>query len=88
MLFILWISVTMFSCQKMDRPALGDYALDTNPPGGPLKFYLGFDGTNVDSIQANYGLGTNESFETGVSGQGYKGSASSYIKYASANDFA
>ena len=49
------------SCQKMDRPALGDFPKDTNPPGGPLKFYAAFDGTTsdplmnaVDSIRANF----------------------------------
>jgi hypothetical protein len=42
-------------CQKMDRPALGDYPPDANPPGGPLKFYAAMDEKNVDSVRANYG---------------------------------
>jgi hypothetical protein len=36
--------IMLGACQKMDRPALGDYPKDANPPGGPLKFYTAFDG--------------------------------------------
>ncbi|GAA4332492.1 LamG domain-containing protein [Flaviaesturariibacter amylovorans] len=75
------------SCQKMERPALGDYPRDTNPPGGPLKFYAAMDGSSVDSIRATYGDDKNVTYSTGIKGQAYKGSATSYIVYPSANDF-
>lgn len=81
-LFILGIG-----CQKMDRPALSDYPKDANPPGSPLKFYTAFDGGNVDSIRANFGVSENVTYEQGVTGMAYKGGADSYIKYTSANDF-
>ena len=43
----LFLSLAV-SCQKMKRPALGDYPPDTNPVGGPLKFYAAYDGTSND----------------------------------------
>ena len=50
------------ACQKLDKPELGNnYPKDSNPPGGPLKFYVAFDGTTsnpsmnaVDSIRASF----------------------------------
>ena len=57
----LSISFLIFSCQNLDRPELGDYPKDSNQPGGPLKFYVAFDGTTsnplmnaVDSIRAKF----------------------------------
>jgi hypothetical protein len=79
--------VTLAACQKMTRPGFGNYPKDTNPPGGPLKFYTAFDGGEVDSIRANFGTATNITYENGISGQAYKGSPNGYIKYPSANDF-
>lgn len=87
--------VLAFSCQKMDRPALGDYLQDSNPPGGPLKFYVAFDGTSgngvkdaVDSIQANYPVSNTMTSVDGISGKAMKGGTENqYIKYSSANDF-
>lgn len=74
-------------CQKMDRPALGNYAKDTNPPGGPLKFYAALDGTTVDSIRANFGTENNVTYKDGVLGKAMDGTAGGYISYGSANDF-
>lgn len=58
---LLALGIAIGGCQKLDRPALGDYPKDANPPGGPLKFYTAFDGTTpdplmnaVDSIRANF----------------------------------
>lgn len=83
------------SCQKMDRPALGDYPKDASAPGGPLKFYAAFDGTStdalrnaVDSIRANFALGNTMSSITGISGKAASGNGSQYIKYGKPNDFA
>ena len=48
---LITILVVMMSCQKMSRPPLGDYPKDSNPPGGPLKFYAAFDGTTSDALR-------------------------------------
>lgn len=88
LMLILALGMVITGCQKMERPALGDYPLDLNPPGGPLKFYAALDGGTVDSTRANFGAGENAAYEAGISGQAYKGGAKSYIKYGSANDFA
>ena len=83
------------SCQKMDRPALGDFPKDTNPPGGPLKFYAAFDGTTadplmnaVDSIRANFASSNPLTSVDGVSGKGVKGESQKFIRYAKPNDWA
>jgi Concanavalin A-like lectin/glucanases superfamily len=91
---ILALALVGASCQKKEQPALGNYPKDQNPPGGPLKFYAAFNGTNadkskaaVDSIRANFGNVTNGTFVAGINGNAYKGSPTSYIVYPSANDF-
>ncbi|HYJ62922.1 MAG TPA: LamG domain-containing protein [Parafilimonas sp.] len=78
------------SCQKMDRPPLGDYPKDANAPGGPLKFYAAFDEKNVDSVRANFGTFNDASIvDGGVSGKcvQFDGSKNGFINYPSANDF-
>jgi concanavalin A-like lectin/glucanase superfamily protein len=78
------------SCQKMDRPPLGDYPKDANAPGGPLKFYAALDDKNVDSVRANYGTFNDASIvDGGVSGKcaQFDGSKNGFINYPSANDF-
>lgn len=81
------ILIAVASCQKMDRPVMGDYPPDTNPPGGPLKFYAAMDGGSVDSIRANFGTNTNVSFVPGISADAAKSASDGYIVYPSANDF-
>lgn len=83
------------SCQKMKRPALGDYPKDSNPPGGPLKFYVAFDGNSadplrnaVDSVRANFASENPFKIIRGISGNAAEGVAGKAIKYATANDFA
>jgi Concanavalin A-like lectin/glucanases superfamily len=83
------------ACQKMNRPGLGDFPKDTNPPGGPLKFYVAFDGTTanplmnaVDSIRANFASENPLASENGVSGKAVKGENKKFIKYAKPNDWA
>ncbi|MBK9381497.1 MAG: LamG domain-containing protein [Chitinophagaceae bacterium] len=83
------------SCQKMDRPALGDFPKDANPPGGPLKFYAAFDGTTsdplmnaVDSIRANFAGSNPLTSVDGVSGKAVKGESQKFIRYAKPNDWA
>ena len=85
------------SCSKKDRPALGEYPVDANPPGGPLKFYTAFDGTTsdplmnaVDSVRANFPASNPLESVDGVSGKAIKGAPAKdkAIRYTSANDFA
>ena len=89
------ILLAFASCKKMDHPPLGDYPKDTNPPGGPLKFYVAFDGTSnnillnsVDSIRANFPASNTGTLADGISGKSYKGSATAFVKFAAPNDFA
>ncbi|MEO7451704.1 MAG: LamG-like jellyroll fold domain-containing protein [Chitinophagaceae bacterium] len=77
------------SCDKKKQPALGDYAKDTNPPGGPLKFYAALNGGNVDSIRANFGVDNNVSYVAGLADKAvqFDGTKNGYVSYPSANDF-
>ena len=86
-----------FSCQKMERPKLGNFPRDSNPPGGPLKFYVAFDGTTadplmnaVDSIKANFPSSNPLVPVAGITGKAVKGvpAKDKAIRYNSANDFA
>ncbi len=96
-LSILVLGTIITGCQKMDRPALGDYPQDASLPGGPLKFYAAYDGTTanksmaaVDSIKANFGVvnGSGTFVTGGISGNSYQGSGGTgFIQYPSANDF-
>lgn len=46
--------VGIMSCQKMERPALGDYPEDyVTVPTTPLRFYANFDSTTPDHRQIN-----------------------------------
>lgn len=93
-IFILVLFITVSGCKKTDRPALGDYPADSNPPGGPLKFYAAYDGSTtnplmnaVDSIRANFPSDNPLASVTGVNGKGIQGTGATAIKYPSANDF-
>jgi hypothetical protein len=83
------------SCQKMDRPSLGDFPRDANPPGGALKFYAAFDGTTsdplmnaVDSIRANFPSNNPLASTDGVRGKAVKGESQKFIRYVKPNDWA
>ncbi|MDB5223887.1 MAG: hypothetical protein JWN83_2554 [Chitinophagaceae bacterium] len=91
----LLFMLVFVSCQKMHRPALGDYPKDANPPGGPLKFYVAFDGTTsnplmnaVDSVRAKFPSSNPLASIDGVRGKGFQGADDKVILYSSANDFA
>jgi len=88
-LFVLAFVIAIASCQKLTRPALGDYPKDSNPPGGPLKFYAAMDGSSVDSIRANFGTDHDVTYVPGVSGMAaqFDGSKNGYIDYPLPNDF-
>lgn len=82
-------------CQKMTRPELGNYPKDANTPGGPLKFYVAFDGTTsnplmnaVDSIRATFPSSNPLGATDGISGKAAKGENKKFIKYAKPNDWA
>jgi hypothetical protein len=92
--FIFSLCIVLFSCQKIDRPALGEYVKDANPPGGPLKFYAAFDGSGtdklmnaVDSVRANFPSVNPFVSVTGITGKGMQADGAKAIKYPSANDF-
>lgn len=89
------LAIAFYSCQKMDKPALGDYLKDSNPPGGPLKFYVAFDGATtdplrnaVDSIKANFPSDNPLGSDVGISGKSMKGQNKKFITYAKPNDWA
>lgn len=93
-LLVLTACAVTMGCQKLKRPELGDYPKDTNPPGGPLKFYVAFDGTTsdplmnaVDSIRANFPMSNPLPSVNGVNGKAAQGVLGKAIKYPSANDF-
>lgn len=91
---IAFISIAFIGCQDMDRPALGDYPVDINPPGGPLKFYVPFDDTTtdplkfaVDNIRANFPSDNPLVSTTGITGKGVQGANMKFISYSKPNDW-
>ncbi|MDB5200114.1 MAG: hypothetical protein JWO92_2077 [Chitinophagaceae bacterium] len=92
--WILAASISITACKKLDRPKLGTYPKDATAPGGPLKFYVAFDGTTsnplmnaVDSVKANFPSSNPLGSTTGISGKAMQGEDNKAIQYASANDF-
>lgn len=89
------IALAIYSCDKPDRPELGDYPKDSNPPGGPLKFYTAFDGQSddklrnaVDSIRATFAAENTGTIIDGASGKAVQLVAGKQVKYPAANDWA
>lgn len=94
-LFVALIAFAAISCQKMNKPELGNYPVDANPPNGPLKFYAAFDGTTsnplmnaVDSIKANFPSDNPFTTIDGVKGKAVQGVNQKFIKYPSFNAWA
>lgn len=91
-------AVLLFAgCQKMDRPALGNYLTDANPATGPLKFYVSFNGTAtdakagaIDSVQFTKPVSNTMTFAaSGVnSTRGVMGDGTQYIQFGKPNNFA
>jgi hypothetical protein len=86
--------IAITGCQKMDKPALGDYPKDINPPGGPLNFYVAFDGESsnslrnaVDSVRANFPSDNPFTSVAGISGKAVKGVSGKFIKFSGPNDW-
>ena len=98
-IWVIAFSFVLFSCQKISRPALGDFPKDQDPsfplyPGGPLKFYTAFDGTTdkplmnaVDSIRATFPSDNPLTSVPGVSGKAIQCNGTNAIKFPNANDF-
>lgn len=84
----------LVSCQKLDRPDLGDFPQDANPPGGPLNFFVAFDGNTtpamnaVDSIRANFPSDNPLASIDGASGRAIRGENKKFVKYSGPNDWA
>ncbi len=94
-LFIAAMALIVASCQKKTQPELGNYPVDANAPGGPLKFYVAFDGNTtdalmnaVDSVRANFPSDNPLTSVTGVSGKAVQGENLKFIKYSKPNDWA
>ena len=94
LLIVSLVMIAATGCQKLVRPALGNYPQDANPPGGPLKFFAAFDGTTsnplmnaVDSIRANFPSDNPFTSIAGITGKAVQGDGVKIIKYAGANDF-
>lgn len=90
LLYILPVILLLITggCKKMDRPQLGNYPKDANPPGGPLKFYAAFDGSDVDSIRANFASDNPLTYVAGISGKAIQGATGKFVKYIKPNDWA
>lgn len=88
------LTLAVSGCKKLDRPVLGDYPKDTNPPGGPLNFYAAFDGTTtnplmnaVDSVKATFPSINPLTVTGGINGKGVMGVEGKAIYYPATNDF-
>lgn len=88
------------SCQKKDRPALGDYTADKLvTPTTPLRFYVSFDSTSTEDKQLNERFKDSISgypsffpdasltYGPGVHGTAFIGNGSKSLSYINANDF-
>jgi hypothetical protein len=94
--FGIVIILMALGCQDMDNPELGDYPVDENAVGGPLKFYVPFDDNTtdplrfaVDNIKAKFPSDSPLAQTEGINGKGVQGGEpKKFIAYSSANDFA
>jgi len=93
---ILFFTTLLFiGCQDMDHPGVGDYPVDENAPGGPLKFYVPFDMETsnellvaVDQIRAKFPTENGFNQVDGISGKAVYGITDKKIQYAKPNDWA
>lgn len=95
MSFVVAAVIGAAGCQDMDRPELGNYPEDENPPNGPLRFYVPFDMESenplmvaVDQIKAKFPTENNFTTTTGVNHNGVQGVTDAMINYAKPNDWA
>jgi hypothetical protein len=97
-LFLIAAATAVFSsCQKMDKPELGEVITDDGKtlPEGPLRFYAGFNKTDgpsarwnaYDSISESPALLFPLSYSDGINGKALQGKAGEAALYLNANDF-
>ncbi len=100
LLLLLMSSAIVISCQKMDKPALGDYPEDVVvTPTTPLRFYVNFDSAaaadkqiNIrfkDSISGYPSFFPDNSIKIvpGVHGSAYQGNKDKNLRYLNVNDW-
>lgn len=93
--FLCLSSILFVGCQNMDEPAFGNYPVDENPVGGPLKFYVPFDFEKesnlfnaVDVVRAKFPTENGFNQVDGISGKAFHGTSDAKIQYAKPNDWA
>lgn len=96
-LLIAAAAATLGSCQKMDKPELGEVVTDEvkNLPEGPLRFFVDFNKTDgssprwnaADNISGNPALLFPSTYTQGVNGNAYQGKDKAAALYLNANDF-
>lgn len=86
--------LALSGCQDMDRPGVGNYPVDENPPGGPLKFYVPFDMESedplmiaVDQIRAKFPTENSFTTTSGVNENAAQGVTDKVINYSKPNDW-
>ncbi len=77
------VGLLALSCQKEERPPLGDYPKDPDNPGGVLKLYMAFEDTELDSIRAVFGNPKNIAYDAGINGKALKGATGGWVEYPS-----
>ena len=92
----VFVALISFSgCQKMTRPALGEYTSDVPVEiTTPLRFFVPFEGTDpvsrfnmADDISKNPAFVTSlTTVDGGVSGKALQGADGAAVKYLNAND--
>jgi hypothetical protein len=82
------VSVSITSCQKMERPPLILIPDDTAKLNGPLQRFWAFENTVMDSIQDAAGIAKDITYVDGVKGKAYKGSLTGQVEYPAAGRLA
>ena len=93
-------ALAILGCQKMERPALGDYPQDqVVTPTTPLRFFLSFDSTDAADQQLNIRFkdsisgypsffpASSITYSGGINGTAYDGPSDAYLNYVNPNDF-
>ncbi|MBD0364841.1 MAG: LamG domain-containing protein [Flavisolibacter sp.] len=85
---LLAFSLALFSCQKLDRPKLGEIVKDPDPPTyNPLKFLFAFDNNVTDAGESKVNATTkNVTYVAGVNGQAAKIGTDGYILVKATGD--
>lgn len=97
--FVCAGGIILASCQKFDRPQLGEYPTDDPvTPATALRFFVPFDSTKPEAKQLNIRFADEISgrpsffidkaitFDQGITGTAYKGANGVAIRYLNPND--